>query len=113
MEKIEMPHAAYVGVLILIFICFVMAFTITGIIFWEYCSVVATAEGRLEELLNDAIGADGWGPYHTELFIRLYKIENCNSENILILKRRAKWGFNIFLAIGFSFFFVLYCAGVI
>jgi hypothetical protein len=90
-----------------------MAFTITGIIFWEYCSVVAAAEGRLEELLNDAIGVDSWGAYHTELFIRLYKIENCNSENVLILKRRAKLGFNIFLAIASSFFFALYCARVI
>lgn len=111
--KIEMSHGAYVGILILIFIFFMLAFTITGIIFWEYCSVVATAEGRLEELLNDGIGADGWGPYQTELFIRLHKIENFNNENILLLTRRTKFAFKIFIAIAVSLFLALYCAEVI
>ena len=107
-----MSHTAYVGILIFIFICFTIAFVVEGIIFSEYCSAVATAEGRLQELLNHAIGADGWGEYHIQLFVRLYKIENCNSENISLLKRRAKWGFNTVLVLVFSSVLVIYLAGM-
>lgn len=108
-----MSHTAYVGILILVSLCFVMAFLITGIIFEGYCSAVAAAEGRLEKLSDSAIGADGWGPYRTELFRRLYKLENSEGENISTLKRRAKWGFNILLILVFSFFVTLYYAGII
>lgn len=108
-----MSHTAYVGILISIFIFFMMTFVITGIIFSEYCSTVAAAEGRLEELLDDSIGSDDWGAYRTELFRRLYKRENCEGGNIFLLRGRAKLGFSTLLILVFSFFVVLYCAKII
>lgn len=67
----------------------------TVMFFEVYCSAVATAEGRVDELLEDSNGNEDWGPYRRELFRRLYTKEDCNDEIILELKRKAQWGFFI------------------
>lgn len=89
----QMSHTTYIAILTLIVICFAKAFVKTGVVFGMYCSAVATAEGRVDELLEDGDGTEDWGPYRRELFRRLYKIEDCNDENIFELKRKSQWGF--------------------
>lgn len=88
-----MSNTTYIAILTLIVICFAKAFLMTGVFFGMYCSAVAASEGRLDELLEDGIGTEDWGPYRRELFRRLYKIENCNDGNIFKLKKKAQWGF--------------------
>lgn len=75
----------------------------TGVIFEAYCSAVATAEGRFDELLEDSDGTDGWGPYRRELFWRLYNTEDYNDENIFGLKSKAQLGFFFLTILALSF----------
>jgi Flp pilus assembly protein TadB len=89
-----MSKTAYICILISLFVCFFILFLIVGVAFEEYCSRVATKEGRQEELLQDSNGED-WGPYRTDLFRRLYKkSEDQEDPGMAALKRRVAWGFN-------------------
>ncbi|MYM36423.1 hypothetical protein GTP38_19015 [Duganella sp. FT94W] len=85
----------------------------TGLFFGVYCSEVATAEGRVDELLEDGKGTEDWGPYRRELFRRIYKKEASDNESILDLKRKTQWGFFALTIFALLFIGVLSFSGMI